>query len=523
MKRSLSISSQNAKRSTRTRFNETVVEFKNQVSSTNNDCNNFLDLIVTLNFFSVELLDYLDVSEIQRFDNAITNKKLRSCWHEYPKLLRNSHTIFSSAKQIDYCISRNIYLNRMAVMSLNNQDITKLHFFSKYLQEFWMRNCDSVTQECFVELIKKCSILKELNLLSLVNDITLQTVAVYCKEIKGISLQCETGNVTADGLKQLFENTTNLKYFCFSNGLDEMSYMDFIQSTGDPDVNVMEDISNIICNIGKYCPHLESLHLEHVPLLCKKEDGLSLCPQLKAVTIEGITFANLEFLQLMGPAFPMLECFVINPHPMLCVLRNFLSDRSIQAIIKGCPLLKRFETPSIVRFITDGAFTDIATYCPQLESIDFGLCDGITDVTFTELGKLNTLKNLGLSFCGEGNDDGVVDGVTDIGVANLVKTNKIFESINLRLDGHACTNHSIDIISENCPLLKAFTVLLTNNTNVPIKILKKLLKSCPLLVAFEVFKVNDINCLSVTPAIIRKELERRKSLLPVQGDDDGSE
>jgi hypothetical protein len=95
----------------------------------------------------------------------------------------------------------------------------------------------------------------------------------------------QTGEVSEKGLQPLLQKSTNLKHFCFSNGLDEMDYMNFIQTTDFP--HSLEDLSLLISNIGLYCPKLRSLHLEHVPLVCDKHQEFVVCPCLTTITMEG--------------------------------------------------------------------------------------------------------------------------------------------------------------------------------------------------------------------------------------------
>jgi hypothetical protein len=138
----------------------------------------------------------LNLDDIPNLDNAILNKQLRHIWLLYPKLLLNGHAFFSSSKQIDYCISRNIYLNRMAIMNIDSQTFLKLHYFSKHLNEFWMRDCDLIDEADFIQFIQTCTSLTEIDLLSHVTDNTLLTMAINCSELTTISLQCQTGKVS---------------------------------------------------------------------------------------------------------------------------------------------------------------------------------------------------------------------------------------------------------------------------------------------------------------------------------------
>ena len=172
--------------------------------------NKILELIVTLNFFSSSLFDYFDLNEVSRFDLSLTNKKLRAYWLEYPKLLNHCHSLFGFSNPIDFCISRNLCFHRLAVEKLDNSSFSKLSFFSKYLKEFCMRDCDDISQECFNNFIQTCKFLKDINFLSLANDISLQNIASSCPDLATLSFQCTTGKLRYPN-KQFLSTYTRVK------------------------------------------------------------------------------------------------------------------------------------------------------------------------------------------------------------------------------------------------------------------------------------------------------------------------
>jgi len=291
------------------------------------------------------------------------------------------------------------------------------HLVLPKLKSLFLGVCANVTDYGIINLVKATPQLEQLRL-ELCADVTdqaLQYIATSCHRLKTLGLERggEDSGISDEGVMRIAHGCRELRYLDISNC-----------------VRVSDDS---LIKLAEYCPSLERLFLTDcdrisdlgVKLLLKNSTNLQ---SLSVARCTRISDASLKILAANCPHIEFLDiscCFEVTDIGVSSVLRN--CHNLLELYCRECTLL------------TDETFFTIKDVASQLQTINFGFCEEVTDEGLFALSHCEAMKDIRF----EG-----VPGITDRGIKRLCDHAAFQPEIVHLGEGNAISDLGVIAISE---------------------------------------------------------------------------
>ncbi|KAI3874993.1 hypothetical protein MKW98_019566 [Papaver atlanticum] len=331
-----------------------------------------------------------------------STERRKLCARAGPLMLKKMAARFSRIVELDLSQS----LSRSFYPGVTDSDLSVVSNGFTSLQTLHLNNCKGITDKGLVELGKGlprlqsldisycrkltdkgltaiaegCPNLRNLHLVGcrFITDGTLVALSKNCPHLEALALQgCV--NVTDSGLSALVDKCRKIKF------------LDVSKCTNVGDAGILR--------VSEACSSLTTLKL----LDCLKAGDDSIYSLARSCK-------NLETLVIGG-------------------CRN-ISDESIKSLAFSCNHKLKFLRMDWCLSISDSALSCILSLCKNLEALDIGCCEEVTDRAFQDLassGFESSLKILRISSCPK---------ITVFGITKLLESCKTLQYLDVRSCPH---------------------------------------------------------------------------------------
>lgn len=419
------------------------------------DCNkakrilnlNWIGLLLTRDWFSSHLLQYLSIFEIAKVDTSICNVVWRRTW------LHSLETNFVdtpmqdvkwSKAVIDWVLLKKLHFNELDInvcewstdvvmssqrvfdLALQCHNLTRLalsdarslpersyYFFDDYTgyrtlvtkeAAYAKYNTHVITDDIILSLFAICHQLEGIAISNIPLDFHIfKRVGQSLHQLKSINLQLPSNTQQVWAADYIFEHTPNLTSIELSS-----------------DKNAFR--SNILAAISRHCLLLESVSLDnilhdddtayedygdndvdsraHIDMLAKG------CPKLKSVKIHFMRSPGilLKYLQALGTHCHAMEELMLGGIKFSGFDETAENREIIQTFTVGCPLLKKLIFTNLPG-IFDCLVHSLADNCLSLEALTMPL----TQTGLIEIRRIRQLKHLDFVNVGQVSEEDVVE------------------------------------------------------------------------------------------------------------------
>ena len=237
---------------------------------------------------------------------------------------------------------------------------------------------------------------------------------------------------------------------------------------------------DVFATLGNHCPALENCYLDRIVdranmiiTTAQIEKFTKGCSHLKYLRLDyGIDKFN-ELLMSLGIHNHLLRTLDISSTHDVSVNEIITVDpECFECLLKGCPKLRTIFLSNLNLCALN--FTNLAQYDMQLEGLHFTECE-VTEIFFSEIGKLPLLKELGLYGCKNITDQGIINFVTNahklvtLGIGSCAQLTDLclfsiaancpeIESIILNTERGSFTVNGNNELKKKCPKFKELTI-----------------------------------------------------------------
>lgn len=389
-----------------------------------------------------------------------------------------------------------------------------------FLRSINLEGCVKIKDNCISKLAESCKDLAEVNFAGCVNltDAAMKELSKNCPNITYLSLKkcrqitdsvfeqltfqlqqldiSDCDKLTDEALCHVAEKSSKLKSLILSNqsSITDTS-LEKIASTcnklRDLELNNCDNITDItVQTITKRCPKLRKLSLSSCKNITasafirmeqfrkqdKQFDDTGIYQSLNMQHLDLTRCLNVtnEGLDYIAAIFPNLKelrltsCEGIGDRGMIAVANRCLklevlslercktiTDESIMHVAKCCVRIKSLSLRNC-KNISDESIIQLVNHCTQMVELDVSYCD-ITDKSLSQFSvgfsKLEVLRLEEL------------ESVTAQGISRLGGCKKLQTLVLTNCKG--VSNESLQLISQNCPLIKSIDLSFCNVLSFP--------------------------------------------------------
>ena len=428
--------------------------------------------LLSSDWFVPMLFRYLKIYDKANLDSAICNHRDRKNWLDN---LRNLEIILRLDDKVkifyknllNWIVLKKLQLVELALYLTtpsSNALISKVTRNNPNLRKLTISGDFLILGNRFVSnIVRNCHKLQDLHLIGNVLPVILSLFGKHCNQLKSVEIDLEPffnmELFDSNELCGLFKNNHHLKDLLLKSR--ELS-------------------GEVLATLGNHCPALENCYLDRIVdranmiiTTAQIEKFTKGCSHLKYLRLDyGIDKCN-ELLMSLGIHNHLLRTLDISSTYDVSVNEIITVDpECFECLLKGCPKLRTIFLSNLNLCALN--FTNLAQYDMQLEGLHFTECE-VTEIFFSEIGKLPLLKELGLYGCKNITDQGIINFVTNahklvtLGIGSCAQLTDLclfsiaancpeIESIILNTERGSFTVNGNNELKKKCPKFKELTI-----------------------------------------------------------------